>query len=168
MVGALSEIFSNFQVGFLVDFRGLTVAEVTELRRRLHETATEMRVLKNRLAKIAIKGTPFEPLGENLVDTRALIYGNDPVAPAKVVSRFLEESAHFSVLQGMLITKSVGSLLDVEQIKALGSLPSREELLSQFFSVLSGPASKFVRTLNEVPAKFVRTLAAVAAARGDG
>ncbi len=168
MVGALAEIFANSQVGILVDYRGLTVAEVTELRRRLHETATGMRVLKNRLAKIAIKDTPFEPLAENLVDTRALIYGDDPVAPAKVVSEFQEESKTFSVLRGLLVNKAVGSVLDTAQIKALGALPSRDELVAQLFSVFNAPVGNFVRTINEVPAKLVRTLAALAEARGGG
>ncbi len=62
LVGMLTEIFSNSQVGFLADYRGLSVADVTDLRRRLHEASTGMRVLKNRIAKIAIKSTPFEPL----------------------------------------------------------------------------------------------------------
>ena len=65
MVGALSEIFSSAQVGFLVDYRGLTVEQVTELRRKLHDTQTGMKVLKNRLAKIAIKDTPLSPFRTN-------------------------------------------------------------------------------------------------------
>lgn len=168
MVGNLGEIFGKSQVGILVDYRGLTVAEVTELRRRLHETSTGMRVLKNRLAKIAIKGTPFEPLADSLVDTRALVFGDDPVGPAKVVSTFQRDSEKFTVLQGLLVTKEQGSLLDPEQIKALGSLPPREVLLAQLLTVFNAPIGNFVRTLNEVPAKFVRTLAAVAAAKGGG
>jgi large subunit ribosomal protein L10 len=162
MVGALSEIFHDAQVGFLVDYRGLNVAAVTELRRRLHEAASQMRVLKNRLAKIAVKGTPYEPLSDHLIDTRALIYGAEPVAPAKVVAKFVEENDKFQLISGILVKGSQGTLLSGAQVKSLGSLPSREELLTQLVFLLNAPQTRFVRTLNEIPARFVRTLAALA------
>lgn len=168
LVGLLADIFKNSQIGLLADYRGLTVEDVTDLRRRLHESSTGMRVLKNRIAKIAIKGTPFEALGEHLTEPRAFIFGDDPVAPAKVVTKYQRENGKFQVLQGILVTQGVGSLLDFEQIKNLGSLPSKEELLAQLMSVMNGTISKLVRTLNEIPSKFVRTLAAVAEAKGDG
>ena len=86
MVSSLTNLFNTSQVGILADYRGLTVAEVTDLRRQLHETSTNMRVLKNRIAKIAIKGTPFEPLADDLTSTRAFIFGEDPAGPAKVLN----------------------------------------------------------------------------------
>ncbi len=168
LVGLLADIFKNAQVGFLADYRGLTVEDVTDLRRRLHESATGMRVLKNRIAKLAIKDTPFEALSEDLTEPRALIFGNDPVAPAKVISKYQGENSKFQVLKGVLVTKGVGALLDAGQIKSLGNLPSRDQLLAQLMSVMNGTLSKMVRTLNEIPAKFVRTLAAVAEAKGEG
>ena len=163
LVGLLADIFNKSQVGFLADYRGLSVAEVTDLRRRLHESSTEMRVLKNRIAKIAIKGSPFEPLAEHLTEPRAFIYGDDPVGPAKVVSKFQGENDHFSILQGLLVTKAGGSLMDKAQIKQLGDLPSRDELIARMLSVMNGPLLGFMRTMNEVPAKFLRTLAALEA-----
>ena len=167
MVGALSGIFNSAQVGFLADYRGLTVEEVTLLRRKLHESASNMKVLKNRLAKIAIKGTPFEELSEQLTDTRAFIYGDDPVGPSKVVTEFGKDAEKFQLIRGMLITQTGSSILEPAQVKVLGNLPSREVLLSQLLSVMNAPIGKFVRTINEVPAKFVRTLAAVAASKGE-
>ncbi len=168
LVGVLADIFKSAQVGFLADYRGLTVEDVTDLRRRLHESAAGMRVLKNRIAKLAIKDTPFEALSGELTEPRALIYGNDPVAPAKVISKYEGENKNFQVLKGVLVTKGVAAVLDVRQIKSLGNLPSRDELLAQLMSVMNGPLSKMVRTLNEIPAKFVRTLAAIAEAKGEG
>ena len=168
LVGSLANLFNTSQVGILADYRGLTVAEITDLRRQLHENSTNMRVLKNRVAKIAIKDTPFEPLVEDLVDTRAFIYGEDPAGSAKVVSKFQGSNEKFSVLKGLLITKEGASLLDAAQIKTLGSLPSRDVLLSQLLSVLNGPLVGMLTTMNEIPAKFVRTLAAVGQQKGEG
>ncbi len=105
LVGVLADIFKSAQVGFLADYRGLTVEDVTDLRRRLHESATGMRVLKNRIAKLAIKDTPFEALSGELTEPRALIYGNDPAAPAKVISKYEGENKNFQVLKGVLVTK---------------------------------------------------------------
>lgn len=168
MVSALADIFNKTQVGLLVDYRGLDVADVTDLRGRLHEQAVQMRVLKNRIAKIAIKGTPFESLAENLTDPRALIYGDDPVAPAKVVSKFMADNDKLEFIAGLLLTASGGEVLDLDRIKALGSLPSRDELLAQMMGLLSSVPAGFVRTLNEVPSKFVRTLAALQESKGGG
>ena len=165
LVGSLSEMFGSSQVGFLVDYRGLNVAEITELRRRLHDSAATMRILKNRIAKRAIQQTPFEPLQDHLTDTRAFIFGQEPVEPAKAVQKYLGENDKLQYVAGVLVTPSGSSLLDANRLKALGNLPSREQLLTQFLFVLKGTQTRFVRTLNEVPAKFVRTLAALAAAR---
>ena len=166
LVSFLTDIFNNAQVGILADYRGLSVADVTDLRRRLHDASTGMRVLKNRIAKIAIKDTPFESMMEDLTDTRAFIYGQDPAAQAKVVSKFQGEKDKFSLLKGLLVTSKGITTLDVAQIKTLGSLPSRDELIAQLLSVMNGPLVGLVSTMNEIPAKFVRTLAAVAEQKG--
>ena len=167
LVGTLAEIFNSAQIGFLADFRGLTAEQVNMLRRKLHDSNSSMKVLKNRIAKIAIKGTPFEELSDQLSEPRAFIYGQDPVAPAKAVGEIAKDLEKFELLQGVLITKTGTSMLDAAQVSALGKLPSREVLLSQLLSVMNAPIGKFVRTINEVPAKFVRTLAAVAQSKGD-
>lgn len=165
LAGTLGEIFSSSQVGFLVDYRGLDVGQITELRRRLHESSATMRVLKNRIAKRAIQETPFAPLQEHLTDTRAFIYGAEAVAPAKTIAKYLGENDKLQFVAGVLVTPSGTSLLDGARLKALGNLPSREQLLTQLVFVMKGTQTRFVRTLNEVPAKFVRTLAAIAAAK---
>ncbi len=161
LVGVLTDIFSNSQVGFLADYRGLSVADVTDLRRRLNEASTGMRVLKNRIAKIAIKDTPFESMAELLTEPRAFIYAQDPVQPAKVLTTYERENDKLSVLRGLLVTKTGGTTLDPAQIRSLGNLPSREELLAQLMSVMNGPLVGLVSAMNDVPGKFLRTLAAV-------
>ena len=162
LVGSLATLFKDIQVGFLVDFKGMTVESVTDLRRKLHGAKTGMRVLKNRMAKIASKGTPFEPLAPHMVETRALVYGRDPVGPAKVLLKYAQDHERFKLVTGVLVSRAgAGELLDAKKIKVLGSLPPKEELIGKLLFLMKAPPTMFVRTLNEVPAKFVRTLAAV-------
>ncbi|MEE8434061.1 MAG: 50S ribosomal protein L10 [bacterium] len=165
MVTALGEIFNGAQVGLLIDYIGLNVAEISDLRRRLHESDSNMRVLKNRIAKLAIKDTPFATLEEQLSKPRALIYGDEPAASAKVLSKFLREHEKISYILGVLVTPTGTKVLEQADMRALGALPSREELLVKLLFVVQSPPTQFVRTLNEIPAKFVRTLAALAASR---
>lgn len=161
IVGSLAEIFKHNSIGLLADFRGMDVESITELRRRLHEASTGMRVLKNRMAKIAATGTPFEPLRDQMVQTRALIYGNEPVGPAKVLVKYQAENDKFKVVAGLLVTGAGGVSLEPARLKELANLPSREELLVKLLYVCNATQTRFVRTLNEVPAKFVRALAAI-------
>lgn len=161
MVTMLSEVFATSQVGLLVDYRGLKVSEVTDLRRRLRENDAQMKVLKNRMAKIAIRETPFQSLEGELTETRAFVYGPDPVASAKAVTKYLSDNDKLKYISGVLVTPGGATVLDTVRVKELGDLPSREELLAKLMGVLNAVPAKFVRTLNEIPAKFVRTLAAV-------
>jgi large subunit ribosomal protein L10 len=162
LVGTIATILKENQAGFLVDFKGMTVESVTDLRRKLHGAKTHMRVIKNRMAKIAAKGTPFESLAPLMTNTRALVFSQDPVAPAKVMVKYAEENEKFKVIGGVLLTTAgLGEVLDAKKIKALSSLPPREELIGKLLFLMKAPQTQFVRVLNEVPAKFVRTLAAV-------
>lgn len=167
LAGTLATIFRENQVGFLVDFKGMSVESVTELRRRLYGAKTHMRVLKNRVAKIAAKGTPFEPLAREMTSTRALVYSMDPVAPAKVLLKYAQENDKLKPVAGWLVTREgAGEALDLAKIRALGALPPREELIGKLLFLMKAPQTRLVRTLGEVPGKFVRTLAAVRDAKG--
>ncbi|GAA5231466.1 50S ribosomal protein L10 [Verticiella sediminum] len=141
----------------IAEYRGLDVASVTELRKKARESGVYLRVLKNTLARRAITGTAFEGLSEQLVGP--LMYGisTDPVGAAKVMSDFAKANDKL-VLKGGSLPNSV---LNQEGVKALASMPSREELLSKLLGTMQAPIAQFVRTLNEVPTKFVRGLAAV-------
>ncbi len=162
LVGTLATLFKEHQVGFLVDFKGMSVESVTDLRRKLHGAKTHMRVLRNRQAKIAAKGTAFESLSPHMTNTRALVFSQDPVGPAKVMLKYAEDNEKFKLITGVLVSRAgKGELLDAKQIKALGNLPPREELIVKILFLMTAPQTKLVRTLHEIPAKFVRTLAAV-------
>ena len=163
LVKEYKEVFSSAITGVLVDYKGLNVEELTQLRKTLHEKQSRFRVLKNTLAKIASEGTPFEGLGAHFTETRALVYSNDDVAsPAKIVSEAAKKNEKLKLISGILVTGESGELLDQAGIKALGNLPSKEELIAKLLFVLNAPITNFARVLNEVPGKFVRTLKAIA------
>lgn len=139
------------------EYRGLNVEAMTVLRKQARESGVYLRVLKNSLAKRAIQGTSYESLSDQLAGP--LLYGisEDPVACAKVLNGFAKENDKLVLKGGAMPTGT----LDEAGIKALASLPSREELLAKLLGTMQAPMAKFVRTLNEVPTGFVRTVAAL-------
>ncbi len=145
------------QTVIVAEYRGLNVERVTQLRSKARKSGVYLRVLKNTLARRAIKGTPFEKLSDKMVGP--LMYGisQDPVAGAKVLSEFARENEHFVIKAGAM----PNAVMSVQEIKALAQLPSREQLIATLLGTLQAPMAKLVRTLNEVPGKFVRTLAAL-------
>src|SRR5216683_344859 len=156
MVSEVAARLADAQAVIVAEYRGLDVEHVTQLRAKARKSGLYLRVLKNTLARRAIRGTPFEKLAERMVGP--LMYGiaQDPVAGAKVLSEFAKENELF-VIRGGAMANTVMSEKDV---KALALLPSREELLAKLMGTMLAPVAKLVRTMNEVPGKFVRTLAA--------
>jgi len=157
VIEEVSAQVANAQSIIIAEYRGLDVASVTVLRKKARESGVYLRVLKNSLARRAIAGTPFEGISEQL--TGPLIYGisADPVAAAKVIADFGKTNDKLVIKSGAL----PNNLLTVDGVKALATMPSREELLSKLLGTMQAPIATFVRTLNEVPTKFVRGLAAV-------
>jgi large subunit ribosomal protein L10 len=141
----------------VAEYRGLEVGQITTLRKQARQNGVYLRVLKNTLARRAVANTPFAVLADQMVGP--LIYGMsaDPVAVAKVLSNFARDNEKLVVKGGAL----PNSGLDAAGVKALATLPSREELLARLLGTMQAPIAQFVRTLNEVPTKFVRGLAAV-------
>jgi large subunit ribosomal protein L10 len=141
----------------LAEFRGLEVGNMTELRRRARGSGVYLRVLKNTLARRAVKDTPFAKLADQMVGP--LVYGisSDPVATAKVMNEFAKGNDKFVIKAGAM----PNAVISAKEVAALASLPSREELLAKLLGTMQAPIAQFVRTLNEVPSKFVRALAAV-------
>ena len=144
------------QAVIVAEYRGLDVGRVTQLRARAKKSGLYLRVLKNTLARRAVKGTPFEKLSDQMVGP--LMYGiaPDPIAVAKVLSEFARENERFVIRAGAM----PNSVMSDKDIKALALLPGREELLARLMGTLQAPMAKLARTLNEVPGKFARTLAA--------
>lgn len=145
------------QVIVVAENRGLEVGDVTALRANARKEGVYLRVLKNTLARRAVTGTPFQGLSGQLVGP--LMYGmsKDPVAAAKVLNEFAKGRDKLVVKAGAM----PNYVMDADGVKALATMPSREELLARLLRTMQAPIAQFVRTLNEVPSKFVRALAAV-------
>ncbi len=161
VVAEVSEQVSKAQSIVVAEYRGLEVGNITALRKQAREAGVYLRVLKNTLARRAVEGTPFAVLADKLVGP--LIYGisTDPVAAAKVLNSFAKDNDKLVIKAGAM----ANYLMDVNGVKALATMPSREELLSKLLGTMQAPITQFVRTLNEVPTKFVRGLAAVREAK---
>ncbi len=148
VVQGLAKRFAETDAAFLADYRGISVDQATRLRRDLTQAGVEYRVVKNNLIKLAVKGTSAEPLqGFCAGPTAIALSGADPVAPAKILSKFAKDVQAFELKAGVL----GGKLLTVADINALADLPSREELLSKALASMNAPASNFVGTLAAIP-----------------
>lgn len=141
----------------IAEYRGLTVEAVTKLRANAREQGVQLRVVKNTLVRRAVEGTPYADLADQFVGPLVYGFAADPVAPARVLVKFAKENDKLVIKGGAM----ANFVMDVEAVKNLASMPSREELLAKLMATMNEPIAKFVRTINEVPARFVRTVAAV-------
>ena len=157
----VSEQIAKAQAVILAEYRSIPVKDMTELRRRARVSGVYLRVLKNTLARRAVAGTPFKGLTEKMVGPLAYGISSDPIAAAKVLQEFAKDNELFVIKGGAM----ANALMSTKDVKALATMPSREELLARLVGTLQAPIVKLVRTMNEVPGKFVRTLAAVLAAK---
>lgn len=143
----------------LAEYRGLKVSEITEIRRGVKKNSGDFRVVKNRLAKRAISGTPWAPLEGYLKGPLALaISEGDPVVLSKVLAKYAEGFGALKLMAGSLGADVLGS----REIEALAKLPSMEELYAKLLGTLMAPARGLVRTLHGVPQKLAIALKAIA------
>ncbi|AKH68587.1 LSU ribosomal protein L10P [Spongiibacter sp. IMCC21906] len=158
IVAGVNETAASAMSLVIADARGCTVSEMTELRKQAREANVDLRVVRNTLAKLALKGTDFECAEEAFKGPSLLAFSmEDPGAAARIFKDFAKENDDFEV-KALAVS---GQLLGAEQLDVLAKLPTREQALSMLMSVMQAPATKLVRTMNEVPGKLVRTLAAV-------
>ena len=157
VVAEVSEQVAGAQAIVLAEYRGLEVGNLTTLRREARKSGVYLRVLKNTLARRAVKDTPFEKLADQMVGP--LMYGisSDPVNAAKVLSEFAKGNDKFVIKGGGM----PNAVISAKEVTALANMPSREQLLATLAATLQAPIAKFARTLNEVPTSFARALAAV-------
>lgn len=157
-VALIKEKIDKAQVAVVSEYTGLSVEEITKLRRELQKEGGDYMVTKNTLAKIAIKGTPYEVLVETLKGPIAIAFGfTDQVAPAKVLSKFIKDTK-----KGEIIAAAMdGQLMSAEEAKALANLPSREELYAKMLGCINSPASGIANSVNAVMSSLVRAVAAV-------
>jgi large subunit ribosomal protein L10 len=159
VVAEMHEKLQRAKAVFLADFRGMNVGKATDLRNELRKAAVEYKVVKNTLLELASRETDKVSLSPHYVGPTAVALSyDDPVAAAKVLSRFAkEQQATFKLKAGMLS----GKVISVADIQALADLPSREVLLAKLLGTMQAPTTNFVGVLAAVPGSFVRLLNAI-------
>ena len=141
LLGLLNEVFSNAESVVIAEYIGLTVAEAEALRKKIREAGASLRVTKNRIARLAVKGTKFEGLADMFKGPIALAYASDPIAACKACVEFAKENEKLVIVGGALSDKS----LTLDEIKQLASIPSMDELRAKLVGLLQAPAAKLAR-----------------------
>lgn len=160
IVAELTEKLQNSAGGVLVDYRGITVAEDTALRAEMRKNGVDYAVVKNTLTRFAVKNAGLDELESVLEGTTSLAVSTDPVAAAKVVAEFSKKmnGQKFLIKAGFVD----GKVIDVEGVKALAELPSKEVLLSMLLSAMQGPVRGLAVSLDATISGLARALQAVA------
>jgi large subunit ribosomal protein L10 len=149
---------SDAQIVIVTDYKGLDVESITKLRKELRESDVEFQVAKNTLLTKASENTDAALIQDHFKGPSAIaLSSTDPVAPAKILTKFAEDNDKLEIRVGVMN----GKALTLDDIKALSTMPSREELLGKLVSVLHAVPTSFVRVLNEVPRSMVNVLQAI-------
>lgn len=158
IVSEVNEAATSALSAVLADYRGVTVSDLTLLRKNARQNGVYLRVVRNTLLKRAVEGTSFECINSALTGPTILAFSmEDPGAAARVLKDFAKANDKFEV-KALSIG---GKLLGADQIDALANLPTYDQAVSMLMSVMLAPVTKLVRTFNEVPTKVTRAVAAV-------
>ncbi len=150
IVQEISESIKDAQSVVVVDYRGLTVAEDTQLRKELREAGISYKVYKNTMMNFAFKGTDFESLASILAGPSAIaISKEDATAPARILAKFAKTAPALEIKAGVI----EGTFYDADGMKAIAAVPSREELLSKFLGSIQSPITNLARVLNQIAEK---------------
>ncbi len=156
MVTALHDVFAEAGVVVVAHYVGLSVSAMTKLRSDMREAGGQVKVAKNRLAKLALEGTNVKGIADLLRGPTCIAYSDDPVAAPKVAVKFAKGNEKFVILGG-----AMGStVLDAQGVNSLASLPSLDELRGMLIGLIQAPASKIARTLNAPAGQLARVFAA--------
>ena len=164
IVQEISETIKDAQAVVVVDYRGLTVAEDTQLRKQLREAGVTYKVYKNTLVSRAVEGTEFESLRDVLEGPSAFaVSTTDATAPARILAEFAKKAPNLELKAGVVD----GTYYDTEGIKVIATIPSKEVLLSKLLGSLQSPVTNLARVLNQISEKGGAADAAVEAAPAE-
>ncbi len=156
LVASMHDVFSTAPVLVVTHYKGLSVAEVSALRTRMREVGASFKVTKNRLTRLALRGTPSEVAADLFTGPTAIGYSDDPVAAPKVLAKFAKENGKLIILGGVLD----GKVLDADGVKALAELPSLDELRAKLVGLIQTPARQIASILQAPGGQVARVLAA--------
>ncbi len=157
-ISQMKEKIEKAKVAIVTDYKGLSVEEITKLRRSIQKEDGDYMVTKNTLAKIAVKGTEYEVLADSLTGPVAIAFGfDDQVAPAKALAKFIKETKKGEILAAAMD----GKLLSASEAKALATLPSKQEIYAKMLGCINSPASGIANSINAVMSSLTRAMAAV-------
>jgi large subunit ribosomal protein L10 len=158
LVEDLGSVFKDTGVVVVAHYAGLTVAEMTTLRARMRDVGAGVRVAKNRLVKLALKGTDVEHVSDLFQGPTVVAYSNDPVAAPKIAVEFAKGNEKLVILGGAMGATS----LDPEGVKALAALPSLDELRGKLVGLMAAPATQIARVLSAPAGQVARVISAYA------
>jgi len=158
-VAALKQTFTETNVVVITRNLGLSVAQSTDLRNKMRDAGAAYKVAKNRLALIALEGTPYAPISDMLSGPTALATSTDPVAAAKAAVEFAKTNDKLEIVGGAMGQ----TLLDANGVKALAALPSLDELRAKIVGLVQAPATKIAQLVNAPAGKLARVVGAYAA-----
>ncbi len=156
LVASLGSVFTSANLVVVTRPSGLTVAESTELRSQMRDAGALFKVTKNRLTRLALKGTRFEPLSNLFVGPTAIAYSEDPILAAKVAVKYAESNDKLEIIGGGLFDQ----VLDSSEIKNLAKLPSLDELRGKIVGVINAPATRIAGVLQAPGGQLARVLQA--------
>ena len=163
LVTTLHDVFTDAGVIVVAHYAGMTVAQMTELRRRVKEAGGKVKVAKNRLAKLALQDTDAATIADLFKGPTCVAFSEDPIIAAKVAVKYSRENDKYVILGGAMGQ----TVLDPNGVKALADLPSLDELRARLIGLLNAPATKIARTLKEPGAQLARILQAKSAQTGE-
>ena len=157
VIGELHEKMAKAKVAIVAEPKGLTVAVVTDLRKKLRDAKVEYRVVKNTLAARAAKGTPVEALAEKFVGPTAIVMSyDDVVTPAKLLADFMKDRENFTIRTAVV----EGRVIDAKGVQALAKMPGLQELRAQIAAMIAQPATKLARVIGTPGTQLARVLGA--------
>jgi large subunit ribosomal protein L10 len=157
-ISGLAKTLSETSVIVVARNHGLSVAQATDLRNKMRQAGASFKVTKNRLARIALEGTPYQPLGDLLTGPIGFATSTDPVAAAKVAVDFAKTTDKFEIVGGAM----GATVLDVDGVKALAALPSLDALRATLIGLINSPATKLAQLVNAPAGKLARVFGAYA------